>query len=50
MAPPEPPSPMVRSGTPTVSMKCSLIIIAVSADSVALQAVWKVLSVDVVTA
>ena len=37
MAPPEPPSPIVKAGTPYCSMKCSFSIIIASPWSAALQ-------------
>ena len=46
MAPPEPPSPMVWTGSPYVSTTCSLTIDAVSAEITSLHSTWKVLNVD----
>jgi hypothetical protein len=50
MAPPDPPSPMVNSGMPYCSTKCSRVIRAASADTIGLQIVWKVSSVLVAMA
>ena len=50
MAPPLPPWPMVQRGTPTVSMKCSLTIMTVSALRTSLHVVWKVFRVELATA
>jgi hypothetical protein len=47
MAPPEPPSPMVWTGSPHVSITCSETMAMVSADTMSLQSTWNVLNVAV---
>jgi hypothetical protein len=50
MVPAEPPQPMVKCGAPYASMKCSLTIIAVSAEVTSLQLLAKTLKVALATA
>jgi hypothetical protein len=50
MAPPEPPQPIVWATGPYVSMKCSLTIIAASAEMIGLQLLSSTFRVEEATA